>query len=422
MVANEYPGRNPLGPITGSATIEMTSVDFWNGDNIVIMNHSEIEEYNRYLQNEKGTRVIDVLSVPQTIPGEDVVALIEDYQTLEDTVYFADEIATEDMKKALIALEAIETIPHFVNVQYGLISCPADMRSYPTTKAGTGDGSFNSEKCIDQLQGTRLNLAEPVLIYHSSADKKWFFVQSTNYSGWIKRSCVALCPRPIWEDYIQSPRFVIVTEHKTCDVFDVKMNLYVGTKIALDTDGQMRIPTRTIDGGFKFMTTYLDIKTHNGYLPYTTRNVITQAFKLLDDQFSWGGKNGHSDCSGTVDAVYSCFGFTLPRDTCDIRKIKRNAIDQIDTIDYNSVQLGSLLLCPGHVMIYLGVHEGKAYCFHGLASVLDEQGGLVDIYRTEVNPVDLVRSETGRTYEDDMVLIVEIKALNAKDREVKEVE
>jgi len=317
-------------------------------------------------------------------------------------------VTPEDIKE-LEESQALEAIPDQITVACGLASCPADLRYFPTTKAGTEDGSFLSEKCIDQFQGTQLTLAEPVLIYHTSEDKKWFYVQSKNYRGWVKKICIATCPRSIWEDYILSPRFCIITEHKACDVLGVKMKLYVGTKIAMDMDGYLRIPTRTIDGSLRFVNTTLDIDMHQGYLPFTTKNVVTQAFKLLGDQFSWGGKYGHSDCSGIVNAVYNCFGITLPRDTCDMLKIKKHAIDRTEGIDYNSVQPGSLLLCKGHVMIFLGVHDNKAYGFHGLASILNEKNELLDLYRVEVSNVDLVRSETGRTYEQDTVLIVEIK-------------
>ena len=407
---SEYPGRNPIAPITGSATKEMTEVDFWHPDDTIIMNQDEIDEYNQYLEEQGNIGVVNMLKLPHNISRAQLIEMITSGQSFEDTVYLADEKVTPAELKDLVDAQALEAIPDMVTAICALTSAPADMRYYPTTKAGTGDGRFISEKCIDQFQGTQLTLAEPILIYHVSEDKKWYFARSRNYMGWVKRICVAICPRGIWEDYILSPRFAIVTEHKACDVLGVKMKLYVGTKIAMDMDGNLRIPTRTIDGSIRFVNTVLDINMHQGYLPYTTRNVITQAFKLLGDQFGWGGKYGYSDCSGTVNAVYGCFGFNLPRDTKDLRKIKRHAIDRTGVIDYNSVQPGSLLLCPGHVMIYLGMHDGKAYGFHGLASILDDNGELLDLYRVEVSNIDLIRSETGRTYEQDTVLIVEIKS------------
>ena len=413
MTNTEYPGRNPIAPITGSATQEMTSVDFWDLDDSVIMSQEEIEEYNRYLEEEGNMGVVNLLKAPHSVSKDKLVEMITSAQSLDDATYLADDRVTPADIKDLEDAQALEAIPDQVTVTCGLATCPADMRYYPTTKAGTEDGSFLSEKCIDQLQGTQLTLGEPVLIYHTSEDKKWVYAQSKNYRGWVKKICLATCQRSIWEDYILSPRFVIITEHKSCDVLGVKMKLYVGTKIPTDMDGNLRIPTRTIDGGLRFVNSKLDIDMHQGYLPYTTKNVVTQAFKLLGDQFSWGGKYGHSDCSGIVNAVYNCFGFTLPRDTIDMRKIKRHAIDRTDSIDYNSVQPGSLLLCPGHVMLYLGMHDGKAYGFHGLASILNDKGELLDLYRVEVSNVDLIRSETGRTYEQDTVLIVEIKRKDA---------
>jgi hypothetical protein len=42
------------------------------------------------------------------------------------------------------------------------------------------------------------------------------------------------------------------------------------------------------------------------FLPYTQRNVITQAFKYLDMPYGWGDASGYLDCSSFVRQVFSC--------------------------------------------------------------------------------------------------------------------
>ena len=90
----EYPGRNPIAPITGSATPEMTSPDFWKLDDTILMTQEEIDEYNRYIENENGLGVVDLLTAPHTVTREELIDMITSGQTLEDTVFLADERVT----------------------------------------------------------------------------------------------------------------------------------------------------------------------------------------------------------------------------------------------------------------------------------------------------------------------------------------
>ena len=52
-----------------------------------------------------------------------------------------------------------------------------------------------------------------------------------------------------------------------------------------------------------------------GYLPYTRRNIVAQAFKLLGDRHGWSGQNESRDASGLSMDVFASFGIRLPRNS-----------------------------------------------------------------------------------------------------------
>jgi len=408
----KFPGRNQEWPITGSATPEMTDVGFWDVDDNIIMNQTQITEYNEYLENQEGLGLVNILDAPIVLQGRDVVAMIEKTGELDLDSFLGDERITGEDVENLNKSRGLSAVPMVVNVQCGLISYPADLRSFPTTLPNTNDGIIEGEQSVDDFQSTRLYLGEPILIYHQSEDKLWYFVQAHNYRGWVKKTCIVLCSRNIWEEHYTTPRFVVTTERKTLEVCGIKMTIEMGTRIPIENNGQMRIPTRTLDGNLKFISTNLDIETCRGTLPFTSRNLLDQAFKLLGDPLSWGAKSGYTDSSGTITAIFSCFGIFLPRDSSKMAKININALDRGNGVDYTNLRLGTLLICRGHAMIFLGVRNGIPYVIHNFGSYIDDSNEVIDIFRTEIMSLtDVRRVQTGNTYEEDIFRIVEIKAI-----------
>lgn len=49
------------------------------------------------------------------------------------------------------------------------------------------------------------------------------------------------------------------------------------------------------------------------YLPYTTRNIITQIFKFLGEHYGWSGLCEARDCTGILVVSFQCFGLDLLR-------------------------------------------------------------------------------------------------------------
>ena len=109
-----------------------------------------------------------------------------------------------------------------------------------------------------------------------------------------------------------------------------------------------------------------------GFLPYTARNVYQQLFKLEGTPYGWGDLFDGRDCSRLVMDVFSTFGFTMPRNSS--RQAAFNLAGRKDTkglsekdrisILRNLGNRPALLYMPGHIMIHLGVIDGKVYAIH----------------------------------------------------------
>lgn len=110
-----------------------------------------------------------------------------------------------------------------------------------------------------------------------------------------------------------------------------------------------------------------------GYLPYTPRNIIEQAFKLLNAPYGWGGMYGEQDCSRFVQEVFSTVGIQLARNSGD--QVKNGNIraqfdrlmalpDKEKAVRTQAVAGITLLGMKGHIMLYLGSVDNQLYAIH----------------------------------------------------------
>ena len=113
---------------------------------------------------------------------------------------------------------------------------------------------------------------------------------------------------------------------------------------------------------------------HEGWLSYTTNNIIRQSFRFLGDAYGWGGLDNSVDSSALVADVYRTVGIELPRDSArqELAMSHRVELPPILTEDERnsviaSAMPGSLLFQPGQVSVLLGTtHEGKPMVLQAL--------------------------------------------------------
>lgn len=394
----------------GSATPEMTKADFWPSSDEIVMTAEQIADYNAGLVAEGDLDLVDIFAAEPVVSGDVVRASIRQYGIPRSYRYFDKDRVTDAAKRKIRAGRNLNAVPEVVTVRYGVITHPADLRSFPTKITCTDDGVTSGSLCFDDFQQTHLWLGEGVLIWHESADAKWYYVRGRNYAGWVEAANIGLCTKEEMTAYVQSPEFVVTLEQKLVMVAGREMRLMMGTRLAKNADGAVLAPVRKADGMLALVPSEIDIELSDGYLPYTTANVMNQAFKLLGTPYSWGGAEGYNDCSATLLSVYYCFGVELPRNSSSMKYMDRfNHKPAEEQVDYSALLPGSIALVPGHAMMYIGCIDGEPYILHDVNALYSKD--LVRDQRsvTLVSSCSDVYRKTGLSYTEAFTNLIEVK-------------
>ena len=351
-------------------TREMTSPRYWinkvSNHNDVIMTVDEILALNEKSFATSGCKLVNILNQSDTITKSEVLQMINNY-TVSSSYKINGGSQPSGYANSLYALCNKDNIPNVITIKYGLINTFCDVRSLPTNDIATTSGVY------DRFQETGLEFGEGVLIYHESTDGKWYFVQSYNYNGWVEKENITIVSKEEMASYINPSEFILVTDdelvidnviYRMCTKFPYVKTVgssFICSFVTKDGIGETLIPVSS------------DVCM--GYLPYTTENVLKQAFKLLGNLYSWGDDNIHGhDCSSTMNAVYRLFGFIMPRNTSNQLKIPLHYED-LNSLSVSAkeklldnVLPGTLVFLSGHVTMYIGCDNEIYYLLHNFGS------------------------------------------------------
>jgi hypothetical protein len=232
---------------------------------------------------------------------------------------------------------------------------------------------------FDYLQNSGFDIGSPVILYHESRDGKWLFAAGRASSGWVWKEDIAIMDREDWLAYQQAQPFVITLAEKSDLYRDASRTDYyalirMGNRLPLIAEDQDSYEL-LLPGAAQQSVFIAKRDAHQGYLPYTARNVYEQAFKAQNTPYGWGDLNAEYDCSGLIKQLFQCFGIYLPRNGAEQYKAGLAQAEFSQSADFSSraerlagsaIPAATLLRLPGHIMLYLGRVEGKAYVLHSL--------------------------------------------------------
>ncbi len=266
--------------------------------------------------------------------------------------------------------------------KYAIATSYTDIRLLPS------DTNFLYDETtydIDRAQVSGIDTGTPLIALLSTKDDNWTYIISYNCEGWVKTKDIAFTTNQIFSDWINEKKFVIVTDTKTDIYTDKGMTRYydyvrMSTKFPLleKTNNDIvciKIPKRTSKGNLIFEKAYLyEDDINEGYLKYTQKNVLQQAFKHLNSHYSWGGYNGEQDCSTFIRQVFGCFGLILPRNSLaqiksgnkQINLTQNSDLEKSKEIISKTTPATSLLYLPGHIMLYIGNEKDTPYAIHAI--------------------------------------------------------
>ena len=382
----------PKGPVEAAgitAYEKFISPAYWTEHNAdgdkVVLNAAGVEAFNKKIIAASPT-VYDMAAYPKTLSGKTVAAYVNTHTDLSDELYREGKLVSDNYKNILRSQTNAAAIPAEVTVRYGVTVRRANLRNLPT---GEGLFFYASDRNFDALQETALDPGEAVAILHTSTNGYFYYVQAYNYRGWLSKFDVAETDRSTWLRYAEPKNFLtVVAKDYTLKAVRTKEGKLQEEKVVLAANASL----------------------HEGYLPYTTNNIIRSAFKFYDSVYGWGGLQQSVDCSSFISNAYRTVGIFLPRNadeqetSAGIHKKMGNMSSAQRANVIKGLTPGSTLHMDGHVMLYLGSSNEIPYAIHSLGSHYTG-GTRHSVMKVVVSDLNLQKSN-GNTYLDELTTCV----------------
>jgi len=375
--------------LIGHSLRMMKTAGFWISHHptpdAVIMSPDAIDQFNARLRNQnKLTK--DIFTVIQDLKTESLLDTLE--KTLSDIVakdYYTaagvreDQGFMDDVKRNM----NLSGVVVGVAPRYGLVVHYASQRFLPT-KQGLYEQKDDDE--FDQLQNSALDVGTPVAVVHTSADGLWYYALTDISDGWVEAKNVALGDINEVKQFAEDRDFAVVLRPKADVFLDDAMTVYydyvrMGMRLPLSGIDAGRVtvnvPVVDSDGSLAVKQAYMNAEDVNpGFLPFTARNIFKQALMMLNQPYGWGDMYGEQDCSRFLQMVFATVGISLPRDSKDQAQVSNSVVDfdekSDDTAKISAITKApagnTLLAMKGHIMLYLGIIDGKPYAIHDTTS------------------------------------------------------
>jgi len=306
----------------------------------------------------------------------------------------------------------LDAIAPELKVRFALVSQFCDQRALPLN-AGLYKNDLNVS--FDRLQYSTMDVGTPLAILHQTRDGLWYYAAGPDVRGWVPADSVAICDGEILKAYVWAENLAVVTAAKADIFLDENLTQYwgrvqMGSRLYVLEDADplklcVLIPVRQADGSCEIRAAYVQkTEARLGYLPYTRRNVINQAFKLLNAPYGWGGQFGEQDCSRFIQQIFATVGVVLPRNSGQQAQIGRLlylnqtiglASAKRAVLKDQAVPACTILRMNGHIMLYLGNYGGEPYIIHDLWGYYSSKAVFSVVNRVAVTKLDLGRGESG---------------------------
>ncbi len=381
-----------------------------------------------------GGGLVDLQALPASVGREQVLAWIA--QAGQSVVKIGVDERGKPVAAAALAAIRRNTAPERVAartpVRYGLSVRRAQLRTMPTERIFHAAAD---QRDYESLQSGILFAGEPVLILHTSADRGWLLVMSSQGPAWVRSRDVAEGTRRQVFAYAQEPPGRVVTGDQVRTVFTPEApevsELLLDMGTALPTadvpageavngasayaSWALALPVRGDDGKLAFKPALLrrsaDSAPH--YLPLTRANIIRQSFKFLGERYGWGHQFNARDCSGLTSEVYRSMGLLLPPNSglqgSSTAFRHRRFSDKDSHADrvraLQEAQVGDLVVVPGHVLMIVGHVDGQPYVIQDVPYAVFKDPATGVIRKTKLNQVAV--TPLLPLYADDKTLYVD---------------
>ena len=434
---------DPLQAVAGmesTVTPQMCNAAFWNAipgeaSYAVLMSSEHIARYNASALSAPGSHMNDLINMDEAFDAaaqkEELARTIVDEMPAKDVYVNRNRIDRQVYYEYISECVKATGWNGEIRPFYALAVSQTQIRSIPTLDYIGYSASDTDDEAV--LSSLRVN--EPFLVKQVAVvnDYLYYWGYSSNVCGWVDAKDIAFCASKeewldMWQVDLNGKDFLVVTGN----YFHLSQSYYapavsdllltMGTTLKLVPEKEIPkniagrgtwnnhvvyIPVRDADGHCikqpALIAQNKDLSI--GYLPLTSANVVTQAFKYLGDTYGWGGMLDSVDCSALVRNVYKCFGLEMPRNTNWQKEVPGTCLslegmsDEEKTAVIANCFPGTPLYMSGHTMIYLGTIDGVNYVISAMGSASDSAGELEVVSQNTVAITPLtVRRRNGATW------------------------
>lgn len=395
----------------------------------VVLTPVEIDALNRSI-TAGVDQMADVAGLPDEVDGSQLGAWLtfEPLPTPSEPRFSADNSPLgPGFFSSLRENMALDNLSPTNPVAFGVVVERADIRAFPS-----GRVVIKRPGGFDTLQYSSISPGERVALLHSSADGEWGFFQTRFVRGWMRLGKVAFGVREATGGPLERSGFIVVTGSRErvysgAGLERPVMELPMGSVLRLaegqgDKEGR---PFYTVwypassPAGLAWKRGFVDARADvsEGFLPYTRRNIITQAFKMLGEEYGWGGEGGRRDCSAFIMDIFATAGIHLPRNSA--RQVSTGAVKLKPAPDalaspsavaraLKGADPGiTLLALDGHIMLYIGEAAAKPYVIHQIWGYMDA-GGLNELKKVSVTGLELGGGSEAGTFRERIKSISEV--------------
>ena len=368
-----------------NVSAEMLNPGFWiskhPAPNETVMNSMQIEAFNASVRKRLGS-VSYMPNLSGVIAGSTIRKGILAAFNLLSSMKLYDKEGERLPSSIFNPIKSnlnLKAIPNRITIRHGFPHSFADQKLVPS-EANYNKKPFDYE--FNEVQNSGYDMGTPLVLYHNSKDGKWVYGSSSVSSGWFRISDICFVDFKSWKEY-QNPTDFVVISSARADVWRQSTEssyqgfARMGSRFPLLAEEQdaflIAIPSVDSLGSGIITGRISKNDAHKGFLPYTAEKVYTLAFKMLHQPYGWADTNGDTDCSSYLRQLFLCFGIELPRNGAEQEKsasilqqftATQNEETRRKLITQKGMPGISLLRLPGHITLYLGSVDGKAYIIH----------------------------------------------------------
>lgn len=296
--------------------------------------------------------------------------------------YLGVEYSKSDLDK-ITEESNLANLSKISEIKHGIAVRPTLLRVIPAPfPAIAGIKNIDtSNYTVDLWTSALVAIGTPVDVLFTSKSGSHLFVMGRNQFGWVPSEDIAFGDIKSIQKYSNPKSFLICTADrlpyytdKQCTIVSGWFGMGAKIPVLSGTDNRrIFVPSRAVNGEFKVEKAWLkpDADVHSGYMPYTRRNIVTLAFKLLGNPYDWTGSAMGRNHETTYRDIFACFGFELPHNGDlftffggkDIAAMPEMGKEKEYSIILDNEPFVSFIACRGHVMLLLGEHDGEPVTF-----------------------------------------------------------